>query len=118
MRPDDPGGLESALAAAVAAFDAGNHAFGRFVTYAVRPHGGIPPSVQAVRERLQDAALAVPDAPSTDAAREFLTALKTALSAVDAFLADPPVGYALEEACVAPDALREAVEAFDGLFQD
>jgi hypothetical protein len=115
MERQGAGDLESALAEAVAAFDAGNHAFGRFVTYAVRPHGAVPPAVQAVREQLQEAALAVPEVQSLGAARDFLAAVRNALDAVEAFLADPPMGYALEEARGAPEALQEAAAILETL---
>ena len=107
--------LECAIAEATAAFDAANHAFGRFVTYAVRPRNqAVPPSVEAVREFLQDAALSVPQETSVEAAQDFLTALREALDGLTAFLGEPPHGYALEEARQAPGALEEAVAALEG----
>ena len=107
--------LEYAIAEATAAFDAANHAFGRFVTYAVRPRNqAVPPSVQAVRDLLQDAALAVPQETSVEAAQEFLTALWAALEGLTGFLGEPPPGYALEEARQAPGALEEAIAALEG----
>ena len=115
----DADALAEAVAEAIEAFDAANHAFGRFVTYVVRPRNQpLPPTVQTVREALQEAALAVPHAPSVESAGEFLTALRAARVRLDAFLADPTPGYALEEARAAPGALEEAValleEALDG----
>jgi hypothetical protein len=107
----DEAALEAAIAEAIIAFDAGNHAFGRFVTYVVRPHGeAVPRSVQIVREGLQEAALSVPQSPSVEAAAEFLAALRAARDRLARFLADPPPGYALEEAKAAPAALDEAIE--------
>jgi hypothetical protein len=112
------GNLEAAIAEAVAAFDAGNHAFGRFVTYAVRPQGeAIPASVQAVREYFQDAALAVPESPSAEAAQAFLAALRRALAVVEEFLTRPPAGYALEEAVAAPGPLREAIDVLSAALE-
>ena len=105
-----PPDLESAIAEATAAFDAANHAFGRFVTYVVRPRGGIPASVLTVREALQEAALSVPEEATTTAARDFLTALEDAAARLSALLASPPPGYALEEAQAAPGALEEAID--------
>jgi hypothetical protein len=110
-RPEEGTDLDTVIAEAVAAFDAANHAFGRFVTYVVRPHGeAVPRSVQVVREGLQDAALSVPQTPTVEAAGEFLAALRVAKELLDAFLAAPPAGYALEEAKAAPGALEEAIE--------
>jgi len=106
----DSGQWDAAIVEAIAAFDAGNHAFGRFVTYEVRRRGStIPPSVQTVRERLQEAALSVPQTGSIDEAIEFLAILLDANAAMRSFLAAPPAGYALEEALGAPEALDEAV---------
>ena len=106
--------LESAIAEATAAFDAANHAFGRFVTYAVRPHNeAVPPEVQAVRESLQEAAISVPQEATVAAAQDFLTALRDAYSAVERFLAASPGEYALEEAGPAPEALDEAIQMLE-----
>ena len=103
--------LEDAVADAVVAFDAANHAFGRFVTYAVRPVGPVPARVQAVRVLLQEAALAVPQEITRAAAAEFLVALTAAKQGLTEFLAAPPVAYNLEETLTAPAALDEAIEA-------
>ena len=109
---DDP--LGEAVAEATAAFDAANHAFGRFVTYVVRPRNQpVPPAIQRVREALQDAALSVPQTATLEAAIDFLTALRVARQRLDAFLAAPPAGYALEEARAAPEALEEAIQVLE-----
>jgi hypothetical protein len=105
--------LHDSIADAVAAFDAANHAFGRFVTYAVRPRGDVPARIQAVRELLQEAALAVPQEPTRPAAAEFLIALRAARHGVAGFLASPPAGYPLEEALPATGALDEAIEVLE-----
>jgi hypothetical protein len=106
--------LDAAIAEAVAAFDAANHAFGRFVTYVVRPRGeAVPTSVRVVREALQEAAISVPQEPSLQAAAAFLDALRLAGARLSAFLADPPGGYALEEAMQAPGALEEAIAVLE-----
>ena len=102
------------IAEAVAAFDAGNHAFGRFVTYVVRPHGeNVPRAVQVVREALQEAALAVPHEATPAAASEFLIALRAARDVLARFLAAPPAGYRLEEALNAPEAFDEAIAVLE-----
>jgi hypothetical protein len=106
--------LAGAVAEAVAAFDAANHAFGRFVTYVVRPHNEpVPPSVRYVREGFQEAAISFPEAPYPAAAREFLAALRACKARLDAFLADPPSGYQVEEAMAAPEALEEAIDVLE-----
>jgi hypothetical protein len=106
--------LEDAIAEAVAAFDAANHAFGRFVTYAVRPHNEpVPAEIQHVREALQEAAISVPQQPTVDEARIFLDALRAAYLAVDRFLAEPPSRYAVEEARPTPEALAEAMQVLE-----
>ncbi len=113
-RPSGGADLDAAIAEAVLAFDAANHAFGRFVTYVVRPHGEpIPPRVQVVREALQEAAISVPQEPSVEAACAFLGALRQAGDRLAAFLADPPGGYALEEAMQAPGAMEEAIAVLE-----
>ena len=113
-RPAHDADLSAAIAEAVAAFDAANHAFGRFVTYVVRPHGeAIPPAVRGVREALQEAAISIPPEPSVEAAAEFLDTLRLAGARLDAFLTDPPGGFALEEAMQAPGALEEAIAVLE-----
>lgn len=105
-----PATLADTVAEAVAAFDAANHAFGRFVTYVVRPRNQpVPPAIQHVREALQDAAILAPEATTPVAAHAFLVALQAAQQRLGAFLAAPPSGYALEEAMAAPGALEEAI---------
>jgi hypothetical protein len=108
--PDDALSLDHAVQDAITAFDAANHAFGRFVTYAVRPRGPLPPRIQAVRALLQDAALAVPQEITRPGAAEFLVALRAARQGVVDLLASPPPGYAVEEALPAPEALDEAID--------
>jgi hypothetical protein len=113
-RPFDNVTLDTAIAEAIAAFDAANHAFGRFVTYVVRQRSkAIPPSVRVVREALQEAAMSVPQEASAEAAAEFLGALRLAGERLAAFLAGPPAGYALEEAMQAPGALEEAIAVLE-----
>ena len=111
--PDNALPLDEAITEAVAAFDAANHAFGRFVTYAVRARGEVPPRIRAVRELLQEAALAVPQEASRPAAAEFLIALRAARHGLREFLASPPSGYPLEEALPAPGALEEGIEVLE-----
>ncbi|MGD9894903.1 MAG: hypothetical protein AB7R89_09435 [Dehalococcoidia bacterium] len=110
--------LNDAITEATAAFDAANHAFGRFVTYAVRPHNQpIPPEVQRVREALQEAAICVPRQPTTDEARAFLDALRAAYDVAEQFLAEPPGRYAVEEVRPAPDALDEAIQVLEAALR-
>jgi hypothetical protein len=63
-----------------------------------------------VRELLQEAALTVPQEITWPAAAEFLTTLRAARQGISEFLASPPVGYAVEEALPAPEALDEAID--------
>jgi hypothetical protein len=110
--------LEDAIAEATAAFDAANHAFGRFVTYAVRPHNEpVPSEIQRVREALQEAAISVPQQPTVDEARVFLDALRVSYAAVERFLSDPPSRYAIEEAQPTPDALDEAIQVLEAVLR-
>ena len=114
MLAGGPDNLEYAIAEATAAFDAANHAFGRFVTYAIRPHNEVVPAeVQTVREALQEAAISVPQEVTATAAREFLSALRNAYVAVERFLGAPPGRYALEEARPTPEALDEAIQVLE-----
>ena len=110
MRGDESDELALTIAEATAAFDAANHAFGRFVTYVVRPSGRMPAAVQQVRELLQEAAITVPEEPTRQAIGEFAGSLRAAQAGLAAFFADPPEGYALEEALPTPEALDEAIE--------
>ena len=110
--------LEDAIAEATAAFDAANHAFGRFVTYAVRPHNEpVPAEIQRVREALQEAAISVPQQPTLEETRVFLDTLRTAYVAVAQFLSDPPGRYAVEEARPTPDALDEAIQVLESALR-
>lgn len=115
VEPQDP--LSLAIAEATAAFDAANHAFGRFVTYVVRRGGrAIPPSVQTVREAFQEAAIAVPQESTTAAAAEFLPTLVAAQARLGAFFQSPP-DLALEEARPAEEALAEAIGVLEGILK-
>ena len=111
--PDNVPSLDEAVAEAVAAFDAANHAVGRFVTYVVRPRGEIPARLHGVRELLQEAALAVPQETTRSAAAEFLVALRAARHGIADFLASPPSGYPLGEMLPAPDDLDEGIEVLE-----
>ena len=70
-----------------------------------------------MRELLQDVALSVPEEPNIEAASEFLASLRAAYHGLDGFLADPPKGYALEEAMAAPEALDEAIQVLQAALR-
>lgn len=104
--------LEDAIAEAMAAFDAGNHAWGRFFVYVLRPYQGIPPAPDPapVRAALQEAALSVPQAVDAAEARAFHDALFAAHRELVAFIARLPEPLRAGDLLLAPDAFREAVE--------
>lgn len=102
---------QAAIAEAVALFDAGNHAWGRFYQYLYLRHPGHPPAPDAapVREALREAAISVPQ---TDAAAElqtFASAVAGVYEAITTFLAIAPPSLRVGEVLTTPDSLRECL---------
>ena len=95
---------------AIAAFDAGNHAWGRFYLYTLRRYTGAVPDSSGVRTALQDAVLAVPHEGHDHQVREFRTAIAAALRAIEAFIADAPAPLRTGDLLQAPEALAEALD--------
>lgn len=109
MTPDEA--LQAAIASAIAAFDSGNHAWGRFFAYVLRPYRGHPPAPTpaAVRAALQEAALSVPQAADAAAAYTFYAALVTARGELEAFIGGLPDPLHTADVLQAPQALAEAI---------
>ena len=107
--------LADAIAEATAAFDAGNHAWGRFFVYVLRPYRDIPPAPDAslVRAALQEAALSVPQAADAAEARAFHDTLLTAHRELTAFIAGLPESLRTGDLLLAPDAFWEAIERLE-----
>lgn len=110
--------LQQAISEATAAFDAGNHAWGRFLLYVLRPYHGRPPAPDPspVRIALQEAALAVPHTADAADLRAFLDALLIAHREVEAFIAHLPPDLRTGDVLVAPDAFAEAIAVLAPLF--
>ncbi len=102
--PDD-------LVEAIAAFDAGNHAWGRFYLYILRPYRGDPPPPDptAVRAAFQDAVLTVPESADPEAIHEFTTAIRIASALVDAYVDVLPQSLRAGDLLSVPEALAEAL---------
>jgi hypothetical protein len=103
--------LVEAVAEAVAAFDAGNHAWGRYLLYVLRPYRGAAPAPDPgpVRAALREAALDVPHGPSLEEVRAFHDALLTVRGALAAFVATLPDALRTGDILLVPDAIAEAI---------
>jgi hypothetical protein len=95
---------------AIAAFDAGNHAWGRFYLYTLHRYTGAVPDVAGVRTALQDAVLAVPHEGHDHQVREFRTAIAATLRAIEIFIADAPEPLRTGDLLQAPEALAEELD--------
>lgn len=106
-------GLSDPLREAIAAFDAGNHAWGRFYHYTLRRAAGPAPDASDVRAALQEAVLAVPHDGHDHQVREFRTAIAAARLAIENFILDAPETLRTGDLLEAPEALTEALELLD-----
>lgn len=107
MPQDDPAAaMAGAVAEAVAAFDAGNHAFGRYRHFVLSAHPeALAVSATKARAALQEAAISVVDANAGDAAA-LRIALHTARDEVARYRQALPQGVPVAE-------LDEAIEDLD-----
>jgi hypothetical protein len=98
---------------AILAFDAGNHAWGRYRLFvlATTPEA-MAVSTDAVRDALQEAALSVPDARSGDSG-PFLAAARAAFAALLEYRRALPEGIQLSELNQATFALEETVAVLE-----
>lgn len=104
--------LEQAIAAAIEAFDAGNHAWGRYLHYVLRPYRAAhpdAPSPARVRAAMQEAALSVPHSREREELRAFFNALLVARRALRDFIAALPGPLRTADLLMAPDAFAEAM---------
>ena len=117
MTADDA--LRDALVEATAAFDASNHAWGRFFLYVLRPYRGGPPAPDPapVRAAFQEAALLVPHSTDLEEVSAFAAAIVDTRRAVEAFTAALPAALRTGDVLLVPDALGEALEWLQP-FQD
>ncbi|HZQ37405.1 MAG TPA: hypothetical protein VFD32_15850 [Dehalococcoidia bacterium] len=102
-----------ALAEAVAAFDAGNHAWGRFrhfVLSAEPSAAGI--STRPLRDALREAAICVPDAQAGDYL-PLLAALRRTQARLVEYLSALPPSVPRVELDQAAEAFAEAIELLD-----
>lgn len=112
----EPVARSGALAEAVAAFDAANHAVGRYTQYVVRPTGRpLPPLLSPLRHALQEAAILVVEMESEDTLPTFYAALLQAHEYLTALLRSPADGFTREELAAAAEALREAIDQLESL---
>jgi hypothetical protein len=104
--------VDDTLREAIAAFDAGNHAWGRFHLYTFRRYHDNPPAPgpAAVRAALQEAVLSVPHSGDEQEIREFRVAVSAALRELEAFIALLPDPLRTSDVLQAPEALAEALE--------
>ncbi|MHB8575279.1 MAG: hypothetical protein ACYDCQ_08090 [Dehalococcoidia bacterium] len=114
MNPADGAGRANdalppdAIEAAILAFDAGNHAWGRYRHFVLSnaPHVQAIPT-DAVRAALQEAAVCVPDAQAGDTG-PLLAAVQAALAGLRQYVAAVPAEIQHSELNEAIDALDEA----------
>lgn len=99
---------------AILAFDAGNHAWGRYRHFVLSALP-VPPSVSAepVREALQEAAISVPDARTGDV-RPFLAGLHDAHDGMLRYRNALPAGIQLTEIDEAIGDVEEAIALLEG----
>lgn len=108
MQQDDR--LNDAIAEATAAFDAGNHAWGRFWVYRLRGHPGGPPvDAGALRAALQEAVLCVPQSPDVEQVAAFAAAIRVAKTEWETLIAQLPAELRDGDLLQAPDAFAEAL---------
>jgi len=104
--------LNQAIAAAIEAFDAGNHAWGRYLHYVLRPYRAEhpeAPSPARVRAALREAALTVPHSREREELRAFFNALLVARRPLRHFIAVLPDASRTADLLKAPDAFAEAM---------
>jgi hypothetical protein len=105
--------LAEAIAVATEAFDAGNHAWGRFLLYVLRPYHGPPPAPDPapLRAALQEAAISVPQHPTTGEARAFIDALLIAYREAQTLTERLPATIRTGDILTVPDSFAEAIRA-------
>ncbi len=110
---EQPAPSGEALAEAVAAFDAGNHAWGRYRHFVLPAEpGAAGVSTQPVRDALREAAICVPDAQAGDYL-PLLAALRRTRVQLDAYLHALPPAVPRVELDLAAEAFAEAIELLE-----
>ena len=112
---NDNDALREAISEATASFDAGNHAWGRYLLYVLRRYRGDPPAPDpaAVRAALQDAVLSVPQQPDIEDIRTFYAAIQIALREVEQFVALLPDVIRTGDILLVPEAFIEAADRLE-----
>src|SRR5690349_5328812 len=112
--------LVEAIAAATEAFDAGNHAWGRFLLYVLRPYHGPPtaPDPAPLRAALQEAAISVPQHPTTSEARAFINALLIAYREAQTLTEHLPESIRTGDILTVPESFAEAIRALAPWMSD
>jgi hypothetical protein len=107
----DQTSLPDAIAESTAAFDAANHAWGRYFLYVLRPYHGDPPAPDPspVRSALQEAAISVPQSADIGEARAFADTLVAAYRAVESFVAALPDPLRTGDVLTVNEPLGEAL---------
>jgi hypothetical protein len=107
-------GAEEIVADAVAAFDAGNHAFGRYRHFVLSAHPeALAVSAGEARAALQEAAISVADAQAGDVV-PFRAALRVALENVMHYRQALPEGVPRTELDETIEDLEEALTLLSG----
>src|SRR5262245_34729870 len=103
--------LADAIAESTTAFDAANHAWGRYFLYVLRPYHGDPPAPDPapVRAALQEAAISVPQTADINETRAFADALVAAYRAVESFVAALPEPLRIGDVLTVNEPLGEAL---------
>jgi hypothetical protein len=111
----DPAGLPSdVVEEAIAAFDAGNHAFGRYRHFVLSAHPeALAVSATEVRDALQEAAIGVPDAQAGDAT-SLVAGVRATLALLARYRAALPAGVPLLELDEAIGDFEEALGLLTG----
>ena len=108
--------MDGLLAEAVAAFDAANHAWGRFWHYTPHPRGDTLSAWSAVRAAFQDAALDVPADVDADSLHAFYDALVAARRESEGLIAELPAEVRSGDILSVPETLGEAIALLDELL--
>lgn len=114
---EQPVPTEGVLAEMVAAFDAGNHAWGRFRHFVLPAEPGAAGiSTRPLRDALREAAICVPDAQAGDYP-PLLAALRLTQAQLAQYVRALPAAVPRVELDQAAEAFAEAIELLEALGQ-
>ncbi|HLZ68922.1 MAG TPA: hypothetical protein VKV26_03330 [Dehalococcoidia bacterium] len=113
-QPPRPPLSQATLAEAIAAFDAGNHAWGRFRHFVLpTAPAALAVSTASVREALSEAAICVPDTRPGEH-QALLAALRQTRERLDAYAAALPAAVPRTELDQAAEDFGEAIALLEG----